>query len=229
MTARLAKASAAFGRLYDNVWNRRGISLQTKLKIYRAVIIPTLLYGSETWTVYSRHAKKLNHFHTVSLRKILNIKWQDKIPDTEVLTRADLPNIHSILMKTQLRWAGHVVRMPDNRLPKQLFYGEIQYGKRSHGGQKKRFKDSLKFSLKAFSIDCASWELLALDRALWRSSISNGSKSYVRKWKESAEEKRKARKARETLGIGSIPCPKCTRTFRASVGLRSHLRTHKST
>ena len=43
---RLAKASAAFGRLYKNVWNRRGITLDTKLKVYRAVVLTTLLYGA---------------------------------------------------------------------------------------------------------------------------------------------------------------------------------------
>ena len=98
-------------------------------------MVPTLQYGNKTWTAYSHHAKKLNHFHSVSLRKLLNIKWQDKIPDIE--KKADLTCIHSILIKAQLRWAGHVVRMPDYRLPKQLFYGELQIGKHSPGGQKK--------------------------------------------------------------------------------------------
>ena len=91
VVVRLAKASAAFGRLYDKVWNRKGIRLQTKLKVYKAAVVPTLLYGCEICTVYSRHVNMLYHFHTVSLRKLLNIKWQDKIPDTEVLTNTDLP------------------------------------------------------------------------------------------------------------------------------------------
>ena len=38
--------------------------------------------------------------------------------------------------------------MPDERLPKKILYGELQVGKRSHGGQKKRYKDTLKASLK---------------------------------------------------------------------------------
>ena len=46
------------------------------------------------------------------------------------------------MMQSQLRWAGHVARMPVCRLPKRLFYGELQEGKRSQGGQKKRFKDN---------------------------------------------------------------------------------------
>ena len=64
----------------------------------------TLLYGCESWTVYSRHARKLNHFHTVCLRRILGIKWQDRVPDTEVLEKAGLPSIFTILVHTQLRW-----------------------------------------------------------------------------------------------------------------------------
>ena len=121
-------------------------------------MLPTLLYACETWTVYSRHARLLNHFHTTSLRKILGIKWQDKIPDTEVLARAGLPSIHTSLMQSQVRWAGHVVRMPEHRLPKRLFYSELKNGKRAQGGQRKRFKDTLKSSLKAFNVDVDSWE-----------------------------------------------------------------------
>ena len=60
---RIAKACAAFGRLRYNVWSRHGLSLATKIKVYRAAIIPVLLYANETWTVHSRHMKQLNQFH----------------------------------------------------------------------------------------------------------------------------------------------------------------------
>jgi hypothetical protein len=126
----------------EDVWERRGVKLQTKLKVYDAVVIPSLLYACETWTVYSRHSRKLNHFHLGCLRKLLKIKWQDHIPDTEVLERANMNSVHTMLRKAQLRWAGHVVRMPEERLPKQILYGELTHGKRSFGGQMKRYKDT---------------------------------------------------------------------------------------
>ena len=132
---KIAKASSTFSRLYANVWRRNGINLQTKLKVYRAVVLPVLLYASETWTVYRRHVRKLSHFHTTCLRKVMNIKWQDKIPDTSVLERSGIHSIDIILMQTQIHWAGHLVRMPDHRLPKILLYGELEKGKRSQGGQ----------------------------------------------------------------------------------------------
>ena len=95
VTARTAKAGVAFGRLRTNVWGRNGIRLDTKLKVYKAVVLPNLLYACETWTVYQRHAKKLNHFHLSCLRKILKIRWQDKIPGTEVLKKAKMQSVHT--------------------------------------------------------------------------------------------------------------------------------------
>ena len=57
VNARIAKATAAFGRLRGSIWDRSGIRLDIKLKEYRSVVLPTLLYACETWTVYQRHAK----------------------------------------------------------------------------------------------------------------------------------------------------------------------------
>ena len=54
------------------------------------------MYACETWTVYSRHAKKLNRLHLNYLRRLLHIFWQDKVPDTEVLNCTELPSVHTL-------------------------------------------------------------------------------------------------------------------------------------
>ena len=91
INTRLAKASAASGRLHKNEWDRGGVTTATEIKVYKAVVLTTVLYGCDSWMVYQRHARKINQFHSTSLRNLLGIKWQDKIPDTEVLTRANPP------------------------------------------------------------------------------------------------------------------------------------------
>ena len=99
----LSKANSAFGRLRKKVWERRGISQYTKLKVFMALVLTVIMlyaYAIESWTVYSRHA---NHFHTKCLRIILSIKWQNMVPDTEVPTRAGIPSIHTLLQKAQVR------------------------------------------------------------------------------------------------------------------------------
>ena len=195
-------------------------------------MLSTLLYACETWTVYQRHAKRLNHFHTSCLRKLLKIKWQDRIPDTEVLKRAGLQSIHTLLKLAQLRWTGHVTRMPDEHLPKKILYGELQVGKHSHGGQKKRYKDTLKVFLKDFNIPTESWEQIAQDHTKWRGLIKRGAVEYEAKGISEAEQKRAQRIARAKaspieLSSSDLSCSICNRQFRAKIGLISHLRTHK--
>ena len=62
---------------------------------------------------------------------LMGIKWQDKITYNEVLQRAKIDGIEAMLMRAQLRWVGHVQRMSDNRMPKQIFYSKLSSGARS--------------------------------------------------------------------------------------------------
>ena len=80
-------------------------------------------------------------FHQNCIRRILNIGWRSCTPDTVVLERASSASIEQRLILRQMRWAGHVVRMGDGRLPKQLFYGELTRGKRPQDKPRKRCKD----------------------------------------------------------------------------------------
>ena len=66
--------------------------------------------------------------------------------------------------------------MPDHRLQKKLLFNELQEGKRFRGAPKKRFKDSLKASLKTLTIDPDSWEAEAQDRCGWRAAVYEGAK-----------------------------------------------------
>ena len=214
-----------------SVWERRGLTKETKLKVYQAVVLPSLLYACETWTAYSRHIKQLNAFPMRCLRSLLHIKWQDKVPDTEVLQRAEMESIHAILLRHQLRWVGHVHRMDDCRVPKRLFYGELSTGKRTTGRPKKRYKDTLKEALKLCTIPQATWHEIAVDRAAWRSRVRSGVDDFEERRIKQKEERRQKRKecqnpAPQPDPAHSFPCPQCNCQFRARIGLISHLRTH---
>ena len=145
---------------------------------------------TEMWTIHQRHAIRLNHFHTSCFRKLLKIKWPDRIPDAEVLKKAGMQSVHTLLKLAQFRWTGHVTRMPEERLPKKILYGELEMGKSSHGGQKKRYKDTLKASLKDFNIPTESLEQIEQDRAKWRGLIRRGTGEYEAKRICEAEQKR---------------------------------------
>jgi len=119
LTARVAKTEAAFGQLSKRLWSDHGVRLETKIQVYRAAILSSLLYGSETWTPYRRRIKKLDNFHMKCLHRILNVQWQDRIPNTEILNRCQITGVEVMIMQSQLRLCGHVHRMPDSRIPKR--------------------------------------------------------------------------------------------------------------
>ena len=89
--------------------------------------------------------------------------------------------MHTVLKLAQLMWTGHVIRMPDKQLPKKVFYGELKEGKRPQGGQKKRYKDTLKNSLKDFDIPMGPWEPTAQERSKWRGLINKRAALYEKK------------------------------------------------
>ena len=73
------------------------------------------------------------------------------------LGKAGIQSIQSMIMKSCLRWVGHIVRMDDGRLPRQLFYGEMWEGKRRALKPKKRFKDTIKYFLKQSGLSVDQW------------------------------------------------------------------------
>ena len=97
ISARICKASQALCRLKTRVPNQHNIRRSTKLKVYRAVVLTSLLNGCETWTLYRRHLKQLERFHMHSLRTILNIKWQDCVSNLQVLDMAESTSIEAMI------------------------------------------------------------------------------------------------------------------------------------
>ena len=118
------------------------------------------------------------------LRSIMGISWHNKICNGEVLQRAKMERAEAILVKSQLRWAGHIVTMPDDRLPKAVMYAQLTEGQRKRGDQKLRYRDVLKHHLKAADIDTDSWESQASDRATWRKKVHDAVKTVEWKRKE---------------------------------------------
>ena len=149
--------------------------LSTKIQVYRAVVVPTLQYSVKTWVPYGKQIRLLERFHQRCLGSILGIKWQDHVSNEEVFKRASLPSIESILLQVQLRWAGHVTRMQDVRMPKTDFFSELQEGKRDRRAPRKRYKDRLKGQLAQVGISHQSRQQEAPDRQSWRSSVRKAS------------------------------------------------------
>ncbi|CAH1231299.1 Hypp378 [Branchiostoma lanceolatum] len=222
---RIGLASASFGRLASRVFLNRNLTVTTKVAVYRAVCLSILLYASESWTLYRRHFRTLEQFHTRCLQRILGLKWWHKVPHTEIRRRANIEPLETILLHRQLRWVGHTIRMPPNRLPRQIFYGELSRGKRSVGGQQKRLKDQLKANLKEYNIKPAELEGLAESRSQWSQRCSAGRASFTDSYNRKAEARREKRH-HPGQPQGEYVCDVCGRVLAARIGLISHQRIH---
>ena len=99
------------------------------------------------------------------LRKILCITWQDKVTNIEILAKADIPSMHTLLRQRRLRWIGHEHRMDDGRIPRDLLYSKLATGKLKKGRPHLRFMDVCKRDMKACGIDTDNWEKLAANRS----------------------------------------------------------------
>ncbi|KAL7388281.1 hypothetical protein ABVT39_010638, partial [Epinephelus coioides] len=152
--------SSAFGRLRSHVFDNNHLRTSTKVAVYRAVCVLTLLYGAEAWinTTYRYHIRRLDAFNIRFLQHILGITWQDHVPHTNILHRTESISIEVILAQRQLWWVGHIIRMPGCCLPRQVLYVQLLSASRKPGGQKQWFKDQLKGTLKWCNI---TWRRVA--------------------------------------------------------------------
>jgi len=174
LDVRIQKANLAFIQLYK-IWNSRTIKTPTKIRIYKAAVITILLYGAEVWNTTKKQMKRFEVFHQSSLRRILKIRWFYHVSNEEVLRRAGIKSIETFIGAARLRWFGHVVRMPDSRLPKFLLDWKPNYGKRSRGRPRKNWmacvlEDAADFS-GVDNIDNDSTKDLAANRVQWRTMI----------------------------------------------------------
>ena len=173
ITARIAKATAAFGRLTKRLWKNRNIRLDTKISVYRASVVTSLLFGSEAWTLRKAHIARLERFHQTCLRKIARIQWFHKVTNYEVLSRCNIHSIQYMIEGAVLRWTGHVTRMSNDRIPKKLLYGRLVNGRSSRGNQV-TYLNQAKRILRACDIKVGDLEAHAACRDGWRTEYKQG-------------------------------------------------------
>ena len=109
-----------------------------QLRILNSVILPTLFYGLESTVLLQPHLHRLESFVIRCLRIILGLTVRQKKRHTTIRKMARQQRMSSILVQRHLRFLGHIVRMPKERLPRQLLVSAPVGGKRAPGGQKRQ-------------------------------------------------------------------------------------------
>jgi hypothetical protein len=106
------------------------LSRNTKIKIYRTIILPVVLYGCETWSLTLREEHRLRVFHNRVLRRIFGPKRDEVTGEWRRLHNEELndlyssPNIIRVMKSRRMGWAGHVTRMGEGRGAYRILVGE---------------------------------------------------------------------------------------------------------
>jgi len=121
---RISKASQAFGALKHCLFRRRDVATEVKRSVYCGLILAILLYGAEHWCLTAKMIRVLRAFHHRCMRSMCRLSlWHTRhnhVKTSTLATRLGIQTIETYIARRQMRWLGHVWRMPEKRLPKQL-------------------------------------------------------------------------------------------------------------
>jgi hypothetical protein len=127
-------------------------SKNLKIRIYKTIILPVVLYGRETWSLTLREEHRLGMFENRVLRKIFGPKsdgvtgeWR-KLHNEELHDLYFSPSIIRIIKTRRRRWAGHVSRMGEKRNAYRLLVGKPE-GRRPLGRPRRRWLDGIRMDL----------------------------------------------------------------------------------
>ena len=120
------------------------IHQNNKIRIYETLIKPILCYGCVTWTLIQTSEQRLNAFEKKVLRRIYGPTqegghWHPRWNNELYRLYKDLNIVEDIEIR-RLGWAGHVIRMADERIPKQVLNWTF-YNTRPVGRPRTRWAD----------------------------------------------------------------------------------------
>ena len=102
--------------MVESVLSSSLLSKNLKIRIYRTIILPVVLYGCETWSLTLREERRLRVFENRVLRRIFGPKRDEVTGEWKKLHNEELnnlysPNIVRVIKSRRMRWVGHVARM----------------------------------------------------------------------------------------------------------------------
>ena len=126
--ARIQNARVAF-LILSKIWKSKLIKLKTKMKLFNSRVSPVLLYSSETWRITKHTVNKIQTFVNRCLRRIMNVKWSDKVSNNTLWTKTNQLPVEIEIKRRKWRWIGHVLRKPTSSITRQALTWKRKRGR----------------------------------------------------------------------------------------------------
>jgi len=114
---------------------------KTRIKLYNTLGPSFLLYGSETWTIKARDARRIAAAEMKYMRRTAGYIWTDYETNAQIAKELKITLILDKLLEYKKNWIQNVNRMPRNRLPRVMKRYSL-IGRRNHGRPLKRLLDT---------------------------------------------------------------------------------------
>jgi hypothetical protein len=152
------------------------LSRNVKVKIYKTIILPVVLYGCETWSLTLREEHRLRVFENRVLRRIFGPKRDEVMGEWRKMHNGELHNLYSSpdiirqVKSRRTRWAGHVARMGEERKVYKVL-AIMPEAKRPLERPRRRWED-IRMDLRETGLGSLDWIRLAQDRDRWRAVVN---------------------------------------------------------
>lgn len=140
---RISKATSVYYQINTTLINKRELSKETKLHLYKTIYVPTLTYGAESWPLQDKHKSRITAAEMRYLRRIVGRTRRDRVRNVTTREELETEPLVETIQRKQLRWYGHVVRMREERLPRKIMEARRE-GKRRRGRPRLTWLDTIK-------------------------------------------------------------------------------------
>ena len=126
----------------NSILKSRDITLPANVHLVKAMVLPVVMYGCESWTIKKAECQRIDAFELWCWRRLLRVPWAARRSNQSILKEISPGcSLEGLMLKLKLQYFGHLIWRTDS-FEKTLILGNIE-GRRKRGRQRMRWLDEM--------------------------------------------------------------------------------------